>query len=306
MGANEVYVTYSYALFDMEGNQVPQELVTKVGEEFKEILAEAVKVRDEHDTDMSIHQAFSIFFERRPNLRLEGIAHDVLQWYLCRMEGWFSADADTISFRCWDQEVLLPGGHGLMVRGYLPVINTLAKGLDIRLGHRSLAGGLVNHEVVQRLAEKEAWCMSFLEVPYATFLQMVLNGGARCSRQVVKLLSNAGRFLDCLNHSEHVKGSDSCAAESGSEAEDIFSPKENPFMNDHIWSFCILKTKAKIMGKENHLSSFLGFDEYIPIFDKVVETLLGMSKQLFRSSKCPKVMSVSAATTATVPEALWT
>lgn len=34
------------------------------------------------------------------------------------------------------QEVLLPGGHGLMVRGYLPVIHTLAKGLDIRLGHR--------------------------------------------------------------------------------------------------------------------------------------------------------------------------
>lgn len=34
------------------------------------------------------------------------------------------------------QEVLLPGGHGLMVRGYRPVIKTLAKGLDIRLGHR--------------------------------------------------------------------------------------------------------------------------------------------------------------------------
>lgn len=32
--------------------------------------------------------------------------------------------------------MLLPGGHGLMVRGYLPVIHTLAKGLDIRLGHR--------------------------------------------------------------------------------------------------------------------------------------------------------------------------
>lgn len=34
------------------------------------------------------------------------------------------------------QEELLPGGHGLMVRGYLPVVNTLAKGLDVRLGHR--------------------------------------------------------------------------------------------------------------------------------------------------------------------------
>lgn len=34
------------------------------------------------------------------------------------------------------QEELLPGGHGLMVRGYQPVVNTLAKGLDIRLNHR--------------------------------------------------------------------------------------------------------------------------------------------------------------------------
>ncbi|KAB5557419.1 hypothetical protein DKX38_008328 [Salix brachista] len=31
----------SYALFDMDGNQVPQELVTKVGEEFEKILKEA-------------------------------------------------------------------------------------------------------------------------------------------------------------------------------------------------------------------------------------------------------------------------
>uniref|UniRef100_A0A6N2KNG4 Amine oxidase domain-containing protein n=1 Tax=Salix viminalis TaxID=40686 RepID=A0A6N2KNG4_SALVM len=60
--------------------------------------------------------------------RLEGLPHKVLQWYLCRMEGWFAADSETISLKCWDQEELLPGGHGLMVRGYLPVINTLAKG----------------------------------------------------------------------------------------------------------------------------------------------------------------------------------
>ena len=35
--------------------------------------------------------------------RLEGLAHKVLQWYLCRMEGWFAADADTISLKSWDQ-----------------------------------------------------------------------------------------------------------------------------------------------------------------------------------------------------------
>ncbi|GKB76172.1 retrovirus-related pol polyprotein from transposon TNT 1-94, partial [Tanacetum coccineum] len=61
---------------------------------------------------------------------LEGLAHKVLQWYLCRMEGWFAANSNI-------QEELLPGGHGHMVRGYQPVINTLAKGLDIRLNHRA-------------------------------------------------------------------------------------------------------------------------------------------------------------------------
>ncbi|KAF3960626.1 hypothetical protein CMV_014678 [Castanea mollissima] len=126
----------SYALFDMDGNQVPQELVTKVGEAFESILKETDKIREELSSDMSILNAFSIVFERRPELRLEGLAHKVLQWYLCRMEGWFAADAETISLKCWDQAKLLPGGHGLMVRGYIPVINTLAKGLDIRLGHR--------------------------------------------------------------------------------------------------------------------------------------------------------------------------
>ncbi|KAB2613334.1 polyamine oxidase 2 [Pyrus ussuriensis x Pyrus communis] len=126
----------SYALFDMDGNQVPQDLVTKVGEVFENILKEANAVRQEFSEDMPIARAISIVFERKPELRLEGVAHKVLQWYLCRMEGWFAADADTISLKCWDQAKLLPGGHGLMVRGYLPVINTLAKGLDIRLSHR--------------------------------------------------------------------------------------------------------------------------------------------------------------------------
>ncbi|URE03999.1 Glucose inhibited division protein A [Musa troglodytarum] len=118
----------SYALFDADGRQVPQELVQKVGE--------ANKVRHETTEDMSVAQAIALVLERDPDLRQEGLANNVLQWYLCRMEGWFATDADNISLKNWDQEVLLPGGHGLMVRGYRPIINTLAKGLDIRLSHR--------------------------------------------------------------------------------------------------------------------------------------------------------------------------
>ena len=34
------------------------------------------------------------------------------------------------------QEELLQGGHGLMVRGYEPVIKSLAEGLEIKLNHR--------------------------------------------------------------------------------------------------------------------------------------------------------------------------
>ncbi|KAJ0975694.1 hypothetical protein J5N97_017659 [Dioscorea zingiberensis] len=126
----------SYALFDTDGHQVPQELVERIGHVFENILEEANKLRQETTEDMSIAQAIASVMERRPDLRQEGLAHKVLQWYLCRMEGWFASDADTISLKHWDKEVLLPGGHGLMVRGYRPVLNTLARGLDIRLRHR--------------------------------------------------------------------------------------------------------------------------------------------------------------------------
>ncbi|KAM0945229.1 putative oxidoreductase [Dioscorea sansibarensis] len=126
----------SYTLFDNNGHQVPQELVIEVGLIFERILKETKKVRDEHIEDMSILRAISIVLDRHPELRREGLAHEVLQWYICRMEAWFAADVDTISLKNWDQEHVLTGGHGLMVQGYYPLINALAKDLDIRLNHR--------------------------------------------------------------------------------------------------------------------------------------------------------------------------
>ncbi|XP_010940275.1 polyamine oxidase 5 isoform X1 [Elaeis guineensis] len=126
----------SYALFDMDGHQVPQQLVIKVGEIFERILKETEKVRDEHAEDMPLLQAISIVLDRNPQLRQEGLAYEVLQWYICRMEAWFAADVDTISLKSWDQEHVLSGGHGLMVQGYYPVIRALAKDLDIRLNHK--------------------------------------------------------------------------------------------------------------------------------------------------------------------------
>ncbi|KAM7523912.1 hypothetical protein LguiA_013814 [Lonicera macranthoides] len=126
----------SYSLFDMDGRQVPQQMVIEVGEAFKKILKETEKVRDENCNDLSVLQAISIVLDRHPELRQEGLAHEVLQWYICRMEAWFAADADMISLKSWDEEHVLTGGHGLMVQGYYPVLKALAKDIDIRLNHR--------------------------------------------------------------------------------------------------------------------------------------------------------------------------
>ncbi|WVY91510.1 hypothetical protein V8G54_037024, partial [Vigna mungo] len=132
---------YSCMLFNMDGHQVSQQMVMEVGDTFKRILAETVKVREEHPDDMSILQSISIVLNRHPELRQQGLAHEVLQWYICRMEAWFATDADMISLKTWDQasaiisEHVLTGGHGLVVQGYDPVVKALATDLDIRLNH---------------------------------------------------------------------------------------------------------------------------------------------------------------------------
>jgi polyamine oxidase len=60
---------------------------------------------------MSVLQAISVVLDRLPELRQEGLAHEVLQWYLCRMEAWFAADADMISLQTWDQASALSIFH---------------------------------------------------------------------------------------------------------------------------------------------------------------------------------------------------
>lgn len=108
----------------------------EVGKVFEALLEETKKLQMEFSDDLSIMKAFTVVLERRPDLRLQGLGQKVMQWYLCRMEGWFAADADSISARFWDEEELLGGGHGLMVKGYAPVVHAVAQGLNILLNHR--------------------------------------------------------------------------------------------------------------------------------------------------------------------------
>ncbi|CAI5476134.1 unnamed protein product [Closterium sp. Yama58-4] len=129
----------SYALYDEDGVKIPQDVVERVERVFEEMLEETRQICANTSEDMSMEHALTLVEQRRPDLGLQGVERRVLQWYLCRMEGWFATDLKNLSAKCWEEEDLVDGGHGLMVNGYLPVLEALAAGLDIRFNHRVIS-----------------------------------------------------------------------------------------------------------------------------------------------------------------------
>ncbi|WCJ35222.1 Phosphatidylinositol/phosphatidylcholine transfer protein SFH8 [Euphorbia peplus] len=126
----------------------------------------------------------------------------------------------------------------------------------------------------------EGGCMRSDKGPWrdTDILKMVLNGEALYSTQILTISDTEGivNVSDKPTRSYSViKTSDTSAAESGSEVEDVASPK--PTRSYLLPKLTPVTEEAKAFNKANAAACLSGYDEYVPMVDKTVDD--GCNKQ---------------------------
>ncbi|EPS69446.1 hypothetical protein M569_05317 [Genlisea aurea] len=110
-------------------------------------------------------------------------------------------------------------------------------------------------------------------------VKMVLNGEAKRARHFVKIVNDEGKVVFAKPHFPRLKGSDTSTAESGSEADDIASPKA-PRSYSQI-RLTPVREETKAIG------TAAGHDEHVPMVDKAVDSA-------FKNHASPKTIHLSS------------
>lgn len=125
--------------------------------------------------------------------------------------------------------------------------------------------------------------------------KMVLNGDAQCVRQIVTVTNSDGKIISYAKpHYPAIRGGDISTAESGSEAEDISSPKA---MRSYSHPLLLTPVREEAKGGIRGHIGYPEYDEYVPMVDKAVDA--GWNKEmLHQKSFISRVELPSAGTTA--------
>lgn len=131
----------------------------------------------------------------------------------------------------------------------------------------------------------------------ANILKKVLNGEAQCARQIVTV-SNGMETIISYAKSKHqtVRGSDTSTAESGSEAEDVTSPKALRSYISHP-KLTPVREEVKMIRATSFSTRMPEYD--IPVVDKAVDAT--WKRELPRKAPFPSKDSSSLAATTKAP-----
>ncbi|KAJ7966786.1 Phosphatidylinositol/phosphatidylcholine transfer protein [Quillaja saponaria] len=113
-------------------------------------------------------------------------------------------------------------------------------------------------------------------------LKMVVSGEVQCSRQIVTVSTSEGRVITYdEKRYPMAKSSDTSTAESGSEVEEIASPKASgSYLNPRLTP---VHEEARFGGKASYASCISENDQYIPMIDKAVVEVGWKKEELQRN-----------------------
>lgn len=126
--------------------------------------------------------------------------------------------------------------------------------------------------------EDKEGCMRSDKGPWndPNILQVVLSGEAQCYRQIVTVSNSEGRVICDKPRLPMVRSSDTSTAESGSEVEEMASPKVNKsYVQPRLTPVC---EEARGVGKASNTGALSEYDEYVPMVDKAVD--VGWEKKM--------------------------